>query len=140
VIYYITSLELPKEVINKIIIVIQAYPKGRVGVCDKVTGGKCKVKLSPYFTDDGTYSAFGRNNCGDCHVCNQVQDAHHLFKYRFTTHIWTFMLALCGIQDIHPDQWAIEAMVEDFWARSTPLNGENRMSLVTLTMLISWEV
>jgi hypothetical protein len=39
-IYHITSIDLPKEVVNNIVALLRAYFWAG---CDKVTGGKCKV-------------------------------------------------------------------------------------------------
>ena len=84
----------------------------------------------------------GWPNCGQCPLCNQVQEsaAHLLYKCRFSVRVWKEILGWCGCHDINPATWTNEASVDAWWSKVTLDHGVARKAMSTLIMLISWEI
>jgi hypothetical protein len=84
----------------------------------------------------------GWENCGNCPLCNQVQETadHLMYKCRFTLRVWKEILAWCGIHDRSPESWINEPNVDAWWTNIALGRGQHRKALASLLMLISWEV
>ena len=84
----------------------------------------------------------GWQNCGNCPLCNQVQESsgHLLYKCHFTIRSWKEILTWCGCHDIALAQWVNEASVEAWWTKLALDHGVARKAMSSLLMLISWKV
>ena len=84
----------------------------------------------------------GWDNCGRCNLRNQVQDtaAYLFFQCRFTTRFWKAVKVWLGIHDIQPVDWNAVATMKDWWTNIINAKGQNSKALVSLVMLISWEI
>ena len=81
-------------------------------------------------------------NYGLCKLCNQVQETagHLLFKYRFTTHIWTSLKNWLGLHDVTPEGWHVHNTIEDWCSQVIHKRWPYRKAPASIVMLISWEV
>ena len=84
----------------------------------------------------------GWQNCGICNLCNEVQElaAHLLFKCRFTTSIWNTIKDWLSMHDIFPSEWHHALSVKEWWSGIINGPSNHRKALVSLAMLISWEL
>ena len=84
----------------------------------------------------------GWPNCGLCKLCNQEQEtaAHLLFKCRFTLRIWSSLKSWIGLHDLDPTEWQAFGTVKEWWSVAIHKRGGERKAVVSLAMMVSWEV
>jgi hypothetical protein len=83
----------------------------------------------------------GWENCGNCHLCNQLQETadHLMYKCRFTLRVWKEILVWCAIHDRSTESWSNEPNVDAWWTNIALGRDQHRKALASLLMLISWE-
>ena len=84
----------------------------------------------------------GWPNCGNCPLCNRVQESadHLLYKCRFTIRIWKEILAWCGMTSLTPAEWANEPCINIWWTNLALQKGKERKAMASMLMLVSWEL
>jgi hypothetical protein len=84
----------------------------------------------------------GWPNYGNCQLCKRVPEtaAHILFKCRYSLRIWNSIIHWLGITSVNTATWANHDSVKEWWMSFIYSNGMRRKSLVTLIMLVSWEI
>ena len=84
----------------------------------------------------------GWPNCHLCPLCKQVQElaAHLLFHCRFTVRVWGKLKSWLGLHDIHLADWAPFESVKVWWRHNATHMTQSRRPLISLMMLISWEI
>ena len=81
-------------------------------------------------------------NCHLCPLCKQVQEsaAHLLFQCRYTVRVWVMIKTWLGLVDVHPADWVAVGSVKDWWQLNACNISQSRRVLISLMMLISWEI
>jgi hypothetical protein len=84
----------------------------------------------------------GWPNCGNCQLCKRVPETapHILFKCRYSLRIWNSIIHWLGITSVNTATWANHDSVKEWWMSFIYSNGMRRKSLVSLIMLVSWEI
>ena len=84
----------------------------------------------------------GWPNCNLCPLCQQVQEsaAHLLFQCRYTIRIWGMIKTWLVLHNVQPNDWIDMVSVKDWWSQNATKQTPSRRPLVSLMMLISWEI
>jgi hypothetical protein len=84
----------------------------------------------------------GWQNCELFKLCNQTQDsaAHLLFKCHFTIRVWSTLKVWLVLYDVDPTNWHVMHTVKEWWMQVIHKVGHSRKAMVSLAMLVSWEI
>ena len=84
----------------------------------------------------------GWPNCNLCPLCKQTQEsaAHLLFQCRYTVRVWGMIKTWLGLHDVHPTDWGGMVSVKEWWRNIASGRSESRRALLSLMLLISWEI